>query len=182
MNVTLAPLADPESVERTLVAMASAFEALYPSYRAWARQIAAEIGSGGRVLYAIQDGPTMVGSFLVRRLSNEAFKANSMLIVPDLRGRGYGTSTYRRFFAELPPAVRVVLTQCKEGNGAALRLLARSGFVEIGRLEHLVEQSNDNLVFARNVGDGPTSVDAIAIAREVYTSAGIKTFSPLPGA
>lgn len=180
-SVQLIALTDRPNIEATLEAMTGEFVGDYPWYPVWRDQVTVEVVGGARVLYAVSDGSCVVGSLLVRRVSDSAYKANSMLIRPSLRGRGYGTATYRAFFCLLSEPVRVVLTQCKENNIIARKLLDRSGFTLIGRLRHLVENSNDNIVFARHIGAGLPITDTIELAHRVYTSAGIKEFGPLPG-
>lgn len=102
----------------------------------------------------------LAGEIHASRLGPRQFDRNltdlTIAVHPDAQGRGVGAALFETLFAEarkLEPRVERIELMCREGNGPAVRLYQRLGFVIEGRFVRRVRLADgiieDDLAMAK---------------------------------
>ena len=176
MSVQLKELPAGDELERGLAALESEFVATYPWFPEWLQAARRSLAAGARRLYAIYEDGIVAGVFLINIIDRTTVKANAMVISRAFRGRGLSVLAYNELFRALEGSAYYVFTQCKADNAVARRLIDRAGFVQIGYLRHLIEKSDDNLVFVRVLTPTVDLHSCVTRASQIYTEDGVKEF------
>ena len=178
MSVGLVPLTHPSEVGAAFAALRAEFIGTYPWFDQWLERTGVEVANGERQLNGIVHEGQLVGVFLVHVVDRTTVKANAMIIWPEFRRRGFSKAAYDTLFQMFESTADYVFTQCKEGNVVARKLIDRVGFLRVGHLNHLIEQSTDNLVFVRPLRPNISWTACVEKAREIYTVPACKAFVP----
>lgn len=87
-----------------------------------------------------------IGYYSYTHIVDEAHILN-VAVLPDVQGRGLGKMLMRHLLDTLPPDVRAVTLEVREGNGRAIRLYEGCGFVCAGVRKQYYPDKENALIY-----------------------------------
>ncbi len=100
----------------------------------------------GSHVYVLFDRDTPIGFFAIKK-ENEGFEVKTVVVVPEMQGKGYGQMMMRELLTQTEGKPVFLVTH--PDNAGALRFYQKQGFVIYGRKENYYGDGEPRLLLKR---------------------------------